>query len=85
MIFYIVWKTIVNKTSENKITFQECWMAFSYLQMSDFLDWLGTITGVCTMFFDVKFLKKELLKNVVIFAHFFPNRTHAFLARNRFC
>ena len=53
--------------------------------MSDFLDWLDTITEVCAMFFDVKFLKKELSKNVIIFAHFFPNGTHVFLARNRFC
>ena len=30
IIFYIVCITIVNKSNENKIIFQEYWMAFSY-------------------------------------------------------
>ena len=70
-IVYIVWITIVNKSSENKTTFQECAMTFPYLQMWIFLGWLSTIKEVCAMFFDVTFLKKELLKNRIIFAHFF--------------
>ena len=41
IIFYIVWITIVNKSCENKITFQEYWMTFPYLQMPHFLDWLS--------------------------------------------
>ena len=38
-------------------------MMFPYLQMPHFLDWLCTIKDDCTMFFDVKFLKKKLLKD----------------------
>ena len=71
VIFYIVWITIVNKSSENKITFQEYAMTSPYLQMWIFLDWLCTIKEVCAIFFDVTFLKKELLKNRIIFAQFF--------------
>ena len=37
------------------------------------------------MFLDVKFLKRELLKNEIIFAHFFPYLTHVFLTRKIFC
>ena len=36
------------------------------------------------MFFNIKVLKKKLLKNEVIFVHFFPYQTHIFLARNYF-
>lgn len=36
------------------------------------------------MFFKYKDLKKKLLKNVIISAHFFPYRIHVFLARNFF-
>ena len=71
VIFYIVWITIVNKSSENKITFQEYAMTFPYLQMWIFLDWLSTIKEVCAIFFDATFLKKELLKNRIIFSQFF--------------
>ena len=78
IIFCIVWITIVNESSENKITFQEYWMTFPYLQMPYFLDWLFTIKKVCVTFFDIKFLKKELLKNSIIFAHSFTYRTHVF-------
>ena len=45
----------VNKSSGNKITFQKHLMAFPYLQMPHFLDWLCTIKKVCAMFFGVKF------------------------------
>ena len=85
MIFYIVWITIVNKSSENKMIFQKYWMAFPYLQILHFLDWFCTIKEVCAMFLDVKFLKRELLKNEIIFAHFFPYLTHVFLTRKIFC
>ena len=54
MIFYIIWITIVNKSSENK-TFQKYLMTFPYLQMPHFLDWLCTVKKVYAMFFDVKF------------------------------
>ena len=59
IIFYIVWITNVIKSSENKIAFPEFWMAFPYLQMPHFK----------VRFFD-KVLKKELLKNGIIFAIF---------------
>ena len=46
-------------------------MTFSYLQMQIFLDWLCTIKEDFAMFFDVTFLKTELLKNRINFEHFF--------------
>ena len=70
--------TNVNKSNENKITFQEHWMIFPYLQMSHFLDWLCTIKKVFAILFDISFLKKELLKNGVIFANFFTYRIYDF-------
>ena len=45
IIFYIVCITIVNKSRENKITFQEYFIS----HMSQFLDWLCTIKEVCTV------------------------------------
>ena len=60
-------------------------MTFPYLQMPHFLDWLCTIKKVCVKFFAINFLKKESMKNGIIFAHFFTYRTHAFLAKNVFC
>ena len=59
-------------------------MTFSYLQMQIFLDWLCTIKEDFAMFFDVTFLKTELLKNRINFEHFFHIK-HVFLARNLFC
>ena len=42
----------------------------TYLQIRIFFDWLCSIKEVCDMFFVVTFLKKELLKNGIIFAYF---------------
>ena len=51
--------------------------------MSYFLDWLCTINEVCAMYFNVKFLKKTLSKNGIIFA-VFPYWAHIFLPKNFF-
>ena len=85
VIFYILWITILNKISENKIAFQEYAMIFLYLLMWIFVDWLSTIKEVCAMFFDVTFLKKELLRNRIIFAHFFHIEHMVFWLEIFFC
>ena len=96
MIFYIIWITIVNKSSENK-TFQKYLMTFPYLQMPHFLDWLCTVKKVCAIFFDVKFkclnfkiqslnFKRRSCWKMELFSHFFLHFEHTFfLVRNLFC
>ena len=59
-------------------------MTFPYLQMPHLLDWFCTIKKICAIFFDIKFLKKELLKNRIIFANFFAYGTHIFQVRDIF-